>query len=116
MSFLLNTASVITCPHGGRVKHTPIYGLGFPIVGLPICLKEDKYSISGCPLSRNQCCSVQWNEDKSGVLLYGLYQVLATTSAGLCFDRHNFPTGNVRPVLSQTTVSLEDYEGWYKTR
>ena len=115
MSFLLNTASVIACPHGGRVRHTPIYGLSMPIVGQPICLKEDKYSISGCPLSKNQCCSVQWSDDTSGFLLYGRYLVLTTTSFGLCVDQQNFPTGRVRPVLSQTTVSLEDFQGWFKT-
>lgn len=116
MSFLLNTASTIACPHGGSVRHTPIYGLAMPINGQPICLKEDKYSISGCPLSKNQCRSVKWGNDPSGFLLYGLYQVLTMDSFGLCVDQQNSPTGRVRPVSSQTTVSLEDFQGWFKTR
>jgi len=115
MSFLLNSASIITCPHGGKISVKPFYGITHLVDGKPVCVKEDAYSINGCPM-KTQCHSVKWMDDSSVALLYGRFQILTNTSIGVCFDLKNFPTGNAKSVAYQTKISLESYQDSFKTK
>lgn len=110
MSFLLNSASIITCPHGGRVMSSLLYGSKYLVDGQPVCVKEDSYSIYGCSMKGNKCHSVKWIEDPSATLLYGRYQALTNTSVGLCLDFSKSSTGNAISHIYQTKVSLEDFK------
>jgi hypothetical protein len=110
MSFLLNRASLIICPHGGMVLSSLIYGSKYLVDGQPVCVKEDSYLIYGCPMKENQCRTVKWLDDSSAPLLYGRFQALTNTSVGLCLDFSKSPTGNAIIHICQTKVSLEDFK------
>ncbi|MEK7724552.1 MAG: hypothetical protein AAB336_09415 [Acidobacteriota bacterium] len=116
MSFLLNTTSIITCPHGGKILCKPFFGGSYLIDGQPVCVKEDNYSIYGCPMPKNQCHSVKWQNDPFGVLIFGRYQVLTNDSVGVCLDHKNSVTGNAVSVVYQTKVSLEYFRDSFKSK
>lgn len=115
MSFLLNSESIIICPHGGRVQTKPVYGTDYLVDGQPVCVKEDAYSIFGCPMRKNQCQSIKWNNDPSGFRLLGKYLVLTNTSIGICVDRNNSATGMAISLQYQTTTSLDTFRESFKS-
>lgn len=50
MGYILTGSSKITCPHGGDVQHSS-KSLDVPYIhGYPMCVMNDRYDISGCPL------------------------------------------------------------------
>ena len=116
MSFLLNSASIITCPHGGRILCKPFYGINYLVDGSPVCVKEDAYSIYGCPSAGHQCHSVKWIDDSPAFLPQGRNQILTQSSIGICLDRKNSPTGKAVVVSVQTRVSAEDWQQNFKTK
>jgi len=110
MKFLLNKASIITCPHGGRVIPTIRYGASYLVEGQPVCVKEDSFGVYGCSMIGNHCHSVKWLEDSSAPLISGRYQALTNASIGVCLDSRDTPMGNAILQLYQTKVSTENFK------
>ena len=88
MTFLLNSDSIILCPHGGVVSHTPLSGTGYRVDGRFPMLLGDLYQIMGCSFVSgygSPCLSVQW-VTASTMLIVKSQPALVATSVGLCIS------------------------------
>jgi hypothetical protein len=96
MALLLNSNSVILCPHGGLVMHTPTSGTAYRIEGRPPMLLSDIYTINGCPYNGggfpNPCILVLWVVGSTKMLVRGV-PVLTQASLGLCQSASGMPNG-----------------------
>jgi hypothetical protein len=102
--FLLNSASMVTCAHGGMAKATAV----FPKVlvkGQPVILVTAPFQISGCampppPAGNGPCVTGLFSVASTKVLANG-FPVLLLDSKALCV-----PTGTPLVVgVTQTFVS-----------
>ena len=80
---LLNTGSIIMCPHGGMVSHTSGTWTTYRISGRPPMLQTDIYIVAGCPMPGSPCHMVQWVTASNMLVIKGI-PVLTFTSVGLC--------------------------------
>lgn len=88
MGFILNSNSVIMCPHGGMVVHTPLSGTSYRIDGRPPMLMEDLYQIAGCPFNPQYggpCCQVRWVTASNLLVVKGRF-ALIESSVGMCLS------------------------------
>lgn len=95
MTFLLNSDSVILCPHGGMVSHTPLSGTSYRVDGRFPMLLGDLYQIAGCPFMSNYgspCFMVKW-VTASNMLIIKSQPALIATSVGLCISAGGIPQG-----------------------
>lgn len=85
-NLLLNTQTVIMCPHGGIVTHIPGTYTSYRVDGrLPMFL-TDQYLIAGCPFltyTASPCARVIWISGSVNLLVRG-QPVLTSSSVGLC--------------------------------
>jgi hypothetical protein len=102
--FLLNSASMVTCAHGGMAKATMV----FPKVlvkGMPVILITAPFQVSGCampppPAGNGPCVMGQFSIASTKVLANGL-PLLLQSSMALCV-----PTGTPLIIgVTQTFVS-----------
>jgi len=102
MSGLLNTASVLMCPHGGTVNaissNTRVNAGGSPLVRT-----SDTFVIAGCTFSTpggpHPCVKVQWiTQDLRSQVLSDF--TLSEASVGLCLAGDQAPQGTV--IISNT--------------
>ncbi|MEP6945085.1 MAG: hypothetical protein ABJA02_04150 [Acidobacteriota bacterium] len=92
---LLNTNSVIMCPHGGVVTHVPGTFTSYRIEGRPPMLLSDVYLVQGCPFYTGQpspCVGVNWITGSPTMMVRGI-PVLTQASVGLCQSTTGVPQG-----------------------
>ena len=92
---LLNTNSVIMCPHGGMVTHVPGTFTSYRIAGRAPMLRTDNFLVSGCPLYggySSPCTSVFWVTASSMLIVRGS-PALTQASVGLCYSAAGYSQG-----------------------
>lgn len=83
---LLNTNSVIMCPHGGLVAHVPGTFTSYRIAGRPPMLQSDTYLVQGCPFygaGPSPCTNVIWVTASAMLVVRGI-PALTQASVGMC--------------------------------
>lgn len=107
MAALLNTSSIMMCPHGGTVSvvttNTQVKGGGDPLIGA-----TDTYTIAGCAFmigpSPHPCMQVQWVVPDLQSQVSGDF-TLNEESVGLCLAGDMAPQGTVLINSTQEQVS-----------
>lgn len=92
---LLNTFSVVMCPHGGTVQHIPTTVTSFRVDGRQPMLLSDEYLIAGCSYqmgSSSPCTKVIWISGSSLLVVQG-QPALTLGSVGLCVSASGVPQG-----------------------
>lgn len=94
--YILTTASVLTCPHGGQVSLSTSNSQ-LTIEGSPALVLSDRHSVSGCPFTLpnakpQPCVSVQWLVGASRSQAGGV-PLLLQSSVGLCLSAEQIPQG-----------------------
>lgn len=105
MAFLLTKSSIVICPHGGRVTHTPMGFSGKLKNGEIPLLLTDSYFVVGCPFAAggyaSPCQRVNWTEGSKTRLINGV-PVLTNQSVGICMSAAGVPQGAAVISLCQT--------------
>jgi hypothetical protein len=107
MANLLNTSSVMMCPHGGSVSvissNTQVLAAGDPVLRA-----SDTFLIAGCPfivgIVPNPCVQVQWVQPDSESQVLSDF-TLSEESVGLCIADDGAVQGTVLIVYTQEQVS-----------
>jgi len=93
--FVLTTATVASCPHGGQVSFVPSQS-SVLADSSPALLVSDQAMIAGCPFVvgpvASPCLTIQWSMPATRVQVTGT-PVLLTTSLGLCLNPASAPQG-----------------------
>jgi hypothetical protein len=108
MAFALTSASVMTCPHGGKV--VPVPGNLRSRAGAAALLRAaDRFTVVGCPFTLpgptySPCLSVDWlrADPRAGGAGGGL---LTTASVGICRAGSGAPQGRVQVVATQARIA-----------
>lgn len=105
----ITTASVLHCPHGGRVTIASSYPEA-GASGSPIATVGDAFTIAGCPhhvfpgaLLPSPCVTVRWIVADTVMRVNG-HATLSEGSAGLCLSAAQIPQGAV--IVAQTQAVL----------
>lgn len=109
-AFLLNTNSVILCPHGGIVTHVPTTFTTYRIQGRQPMLLTDEYLIQGCPGAGGPiggCFRVQWVTASTTLVVKGV-PVLTQTSVGICQTAGGIATGPA--IIASTQLMVQEPE------
>jgi hypothetical protein len=107
MSSLLNTSSVLMCPHGGSVS--AVSSNARAKAGDFLVRMSDTFTISGCAfalpaIGPHPCVLVQWVKSTLRCQAGGDY-CLSQDSVGLCLAADQTPQGTVLIQSTQTRVS-----------
>jgi hypothetical protein len=104
--FLVTTATVATCPHGG----TAVFTAGQTEVqaaGAPVVVASDTVTVAGCPFvvgtAPSPCLSVEWLVPAMRVTAGGA-AVVHDASVGLCLNAASAPQGTLVISSNQTRV------------
>ncbi|MFF2190737.1 hypothetical protein [Streptomyces sp. NPDC058155] len=93
---LLDTDTVIGCPHGGRVTTATTPSGGVRLAGALVATAAHSYVVIGCPHTVDgvpmPCVTVRWTAGGTGVTAGGM-PVLLDTSAAQCFSAAFVPQG-----------------------
>src|SRR5262245_9763447 len=100
----LNAASVLQCPHGGKV--TIVAAGPTTVGGAAVATIADTYPIAGCTLTTNPCVIVQWTVPDVRVRT-SLGPTLSQSSVGLCLNALGVPQGPVVVSVTQPKVSTQ---------
>jgi hypothetical protein len=107
MAGLLNSSSVLMCPHGGTVQaitsNTRVKAAGDFLLR-----SSDTFTIAACPFvigtSPHPCVQVQWIQtDQQSQVMSNL--TLSEESVGLCVAADQAPQGTVMVSFTQPRVS-----------
>lgn len=109
MANLLNTSSIMMCPHGGMVSaitsNTRVSAGGSPAVRA-----SDTFVIAGCPfvigVVPHPCMQVQWVQPDARSQVLGDF-TLSEGSVGLCVAADMAAQGTVLISFTQPQVSGE---------
>lgn len=101
-SFILNSQSVLLCPHGAPISHVSSTYTAHRVQGSPPMLLTDTFVIAGCPnimpmgsaMIPMPCNRVQWLTGSPMMLVKGS-PVLTNQSNGLCLAANGAPAGPV---------------------
>ena len=101
MPFILNSTSVMTCPHAGQASHVPSQQRVL-VQGAPALVLSDQGMIAGCPFTipgpkPSPCTTLRWTVGATRVLAGG-QPVLLQSSVGLCNSPEQAPQGP--PIIS----------------
>ena len=106
MPLLLNSSSVVTCPHGGQTTHTPTQTRVL-VSGAPVLVQTDANVIAGCAFTLpgpkpSPCTAIQWTVSATRVFAGG-QPVLLQSSVGLCKSPDQAPQGPpmINPVQAR---------------
>jgi hypothetical protein len=107
MANLLNTSTIMMCPHGGTVSvvtsNTRVQAAGSPLIGA-----TDTYLVAGCPfvigIVPHPCMLVQWVQPNARSQAVSDF-TLSETSVGLCQAADQSVQGAVLIVFTQPQVS-----------
>ncbi len=106
MAQLLNTATVMMCPHGGSVNAMST-NTKAKAGGDFILRSSDTFTIAGCPLNiasaPHPCVRVQWVKSALKPKAVGDF-VLNTDSVGLCIAADQSVQGTVLITTTQPQV------------
>ena len=106
MPQLLNTATVMMCPHGGTVNVVST-NTKAKAGGDFILRSSDTFTITGCPLTigntPHPCVRVQWAKSALKPKAVGEF-VLNTDSVGLCIAADQAQQGTVLITTTQAKV------------
>jgi hypothetical protein len=106
---MITTASILQCPHGGRV--TIISGNArSQAAGGFLATMTDTFIVSGCPFQipatppiPSPCLTVRWLSGNGKTQVNGL-PGLDQSSVGLCLNAQQIPQGPVVMLGGQTRV------------
>lgn len=107
---LLNSGSIVMCPHGGMVQHIPTTGTSYRVSGRPPMLLSDVYLIAGCAFyaySPSPCVKVMWVTGSSLLFVKG-QPVLTLASVGMCLAASGAAQGPAIIATAQTGQSEPD--------
>jgi hypothetical protein len=107
MAGLLNTSSIMMCPHGGTVSaitsNTQVMAAGDPLVRA-----TDTFMIAGCPfvlgIVPHPCMQVQWVQPDTMSQAVSDF-TLSEQSVGLCVAADMAVQGTVLITFTQPSVS-----------
>ncbi|MGH7841780.1 MAG: hypothetical protein ACREQD_03905 [Candidatus Binataceae bacterium] len=107
MPALLNTSSIMMCPHGGLVtaisSNTRVQAAGGPVLR-----SSDTFIIAGCALSAatppQPCVTVNWVQPDTQSQVMGDF-TLSEASVGLCVAANQAVQGTVLITFTQPRVS-----------
>jgi uncharacterized Zn-binding protein involved in type VI secretion len=107
MANLLNSSSIMMCPHGGMVNaistNTRVQAAGGPVLR-----SSDTFIIAGCPFvlvaAPHPCVSVNWVQPDTRSQVMGDF-TLSEQSVGLCVAGDQAVQGAVLITFSQPRVS-----------
>lgn len=107
MANLLNTSSIMMCPHGGMVSavsgNTRAQALGGPILRA-----SDTFLIAGCVLNvagaPHPCVQVKWVQPDARSMVLSDF-TLSEQSVGLCVAADQAVQGTVMIIFTQPRVS-----------
>jgi hypothetical protein len=96
MPFLLDTTSVVQCPHGMPIQHPPSQ-VRVRINNMPALTVADVGTIAGCPFTippskPSPCVTTQWLQGAVRVRIGGV-PALLQSSQGLCKSPEQAPQG-----------------------
>ena len=107
MGQLLNTNTMMQCPHGGMVSVVTSNQRAMAD-GAPIVRADDVYTIAGCPFtvssSPHPCVRVEWTLPSMTCKVEGS-EPLTTDSVGLCKAADEVVQGTVLIVQTQMKAS-----------
>ncbi len=91
---ILNTNSVILCPHGGMVQHIPGGYTAYRVDGRPPMLLGDTFMVSGCSnvAYGSPCMRVDWVAPSAMLIVKGR-PALTMSSVALCTALNGMMTG-----------------------
>lgn len=101
---LLNTNSVIMCPHGGIALHTPTSGTSYRVDGRMPMLQSDFYAVAGCPYTNGQsgpCVRIEWVTASNMLIIKGR-RALTRESVGMCQSAGGMAYGPAIVTYTQT--------------
>lgn len=101
-AFILTRRSIILCPHGGMVMHTPTTVVTYRVAGDIPMLQTDLYHVVACPNPNYRCGRVMWATASKKLILNGV-PALLNTSVGLCQTSSGMPLGPAMIMSYQTT-------------
>ena len=114
---LLNHISVIMCPHGGIVVHTPTTSTSYRIDGQFPMLLGDIYTVAGCPAGGQYgggCMMVTWVTGSTNLIIKG-QPALINSSVGICMSASGLASGpaivsavNSRTFEPETFTAVND--------
>ncbi len=104
-AFLLNTNSVIMCPHGGIVTHIPTTYTGYRVQGRRPMLLTDEYLVQGCNGAAGGCMRVQWVTASTMLMVKGI-PVLTQTSVGVCQTAGGLAIGPA--IIASTQLMVQE--------
>lgn len=107
MAGLLNTSSIMMCPHGGTVSvvtsNTQVMAASAPVIRA-----TDTYLIAGCPfvvgVVPHPCMQVQWVQPNTASQAASDF-TLSETSVGMCVAADMSVQGTVLITFTQPSVS-----------
>jgi hypothetical protein len=106
MAGMLNTSSVLMCPHGGTVTATPGHA-SVQVGGELVLRSSDTFTIAGCPFaigtSPHPCVSVQWSKTAEQSQVMDDF-TLTEDSQGLCIAGDQARQGAVLILFTQPQV------------
>lgn len=102
MPALLNTSSVMMCPHGGTVSAITS-NTRTKAVGGFMLRSSDTFLIAGCVLN-HPCVRVQWVQADTRSQVIGDF-TLSESSLGLCVAADQAIQGNVLILFTQPRVT-----------
>jgi hypothetical protein len=106
MGRLLNTSSVMMCPHLGTVSVTSL-NFRARASGSYLVRPSDTFVITGCtysPGSPHPCVTVQWTTTDQSSSADG-DSTLSDSCEGMCLAADQAPQGTVQIVFTQQPVS-----------
>jgi hypothetical protein len=104
MARMLNTSSVMMCPHGGTVTGAPTCSVN--VGGALALLSTDTFTIAGCtfnPGTAHPCVTVQWVQP-AGRISCSKNPALTEESIGLCLAADQAVQGTVLILSTQLQV------------
>ena len=107
MSNLLNTSSVLMCPHGGTVSAVTTNARAK--AGDYLVRVTDTFTVAGCPfvlpgVGPHPCVSVKWIKGTTRCKVSGDF-LLNQDSTGLCLAADQAPQGSVLIQSTQARAS-----------
>ena len=103
-NLLLNSQSVIMCPHGGMVSHIPTTYTSYRVDGRRPMFLTDHYVVVGCPNymhGPSPCTMVTWLNGTVLLLVKG-QPLLTLSSVGLCQSASGIMQGPAIITYTQT--------------
>lgn len=107
-NLLLNTHSVIMCPHGGMVSHVPTTYTSYRVDGRLPMFVTDLFVVAGCPnviYGPSPCTMVTWLNGTVNLIVKG-QPVLTIASVGLCQSASGVMQGPA--IIAQTQTGQRE--------